>query len=104
VTALSDENLKQDIVKIDGSWATSALKDVFPASYAFKTEPNKQRFGVVAQQLRQHLPSLVHETADHSLSVEYQGLIPLLLASLQDAHQRIAALENVVAHIPLCYE
>ena len=59
---------------------------------------------VVAQQLRQHMPSLVHETADHSLSVEYQGLIPLLLASLQDAHQRIAALENVVAHIPLCYE
>jgi hypothetical protein len=46
----------------------------------------------------------VHETADHSLSVEYQGLIPLLLASLQDAHKRIAALENVVAHIPLCFE
>ena len=104
ITANSDRNLKQDITVLDNRWATTALNDIQPSSYAFKTDPNRLRYGVVAQDVQAVMPELVHENAEHSLSVDYMGLVPLLLASLKDAHSRISRLENVIAHSTLVME
>lgn len=104
ITANSDRNLKQDITVLDNRWATTALNDIQPSSYAFKTDPNRLRYGVVAQDVQAVMPELVHENAEHSLSVDYMGLVPLLLASLKDAHSRISRLENVLAHSTIVME
>jgi hypothetical protein len=59
---------------------------------------------VIAQDVRTVLPEIVHENENHSLSVDYLAMVPLLLASLKDAHQRIARLENVMAHSTIVME
>jgi hypothetical protein len=66
----------------------------------------KQHYGFLAQDLQQVYPDLVYTSGDGSLGVDYQGLIPIIVAQLQqlkaqlDAKDaRIVALELAVAKL-----
>jgi len=66
------------------------LKEIlklYPVSYNWKRNPNQQRqLGLIAQDVQSIIKELVHvgEDIDQTLSLNYTGLIPVLIKALQD--------------------
>jgi hypothetical protein len=66
----------------------------------------RQHYGFLAQDIQKVFPNLVYTTSDGTLGVDYQGLIPIIIAQLQvmktqidDKDTRIDALEKTVAKL-----
>ena len=72
-----------------------AVSQLQPKSYEFIVNPNQQRFGVIAQELEQVLPTLVN-TTNGSKSVNYVEIIPFLIGSIQYLKQTVECLQNEV--------
>lgn len=102
----SDYRLKEDVETLNGALAMSIVASLRPVSYAWRADPEKNRCnGFIAHELQAVLPEAVfgekdavRENDDGSTSVVPQmidqtRLVPLLIAALQDAHARIAAIE-----------
>ena len=53
--------------------------------------------GVLAQEVRQVLPHLVKEDDNGLLSVNYSGLIPVLIEAIKEQQKRIDELEKRIA-------
>ncbi|MBL4587130.1 MAG: tail fiber domain-containing protein [Flavobacteriales bacterium] len=132
----SDENLKQNIEALNG--ASDILTQLNPVSYDFRRDeyPDMQlpaglQMGLLSQELQLVLPGLVKETTQPAqydssgnvispqvdfLSVNYTGLIPLLISGIQqqqqeldtkedrmsDLEQRLETLENCINAAGLC--
>jgi hypothetical protein len=54
----------------------------------------KKHYGLLAQDLQKLYPDLVYEDANGYLSVNYIGIIPLLIESIKDLHEEIEALKK----------
>lgn len=111
----SDRRLKKDIEPMEG--ALEELKQLNPYAYYFKRNqeknsylPEELQFGLVAQELQEIYPNLVRESdqlsetsssSERTLSVNYIGLIPVLIASMQeldaDKEREIDALNEKIA-------
>jgi len=81
----SDRRLKKEIRDLDqGLDEVLALR---PVSYLWKEHPEKgTQVGLIAQELREVIPEVVHQADDEqgSLSVEYMALLPVLVKALQE--------------------
>lgn len=110
----SDRKLKADIRPLDNASAKIML--LKPSSYTYKTEefkamnlPQGPQMGLIAQELEQVFPGLVSEVKGYTLpgvngeraqevsaykTVNYLGLITLLIASAQEQQLRIEKLEE----------
>jgi hypothetical protein len=53
-----------------------------------------QNYGVVAQELEEVLPELVSGHDEESLTVDYMGLVPMLVKEVQALRSRVAQLEE----------
>ncbi len=114
----SDKRYKKNIVSIDQSISTIGILSLNPVEYNleqryYKT-PNdsakietpyfdensqlfkKKHFGLIAQELQRIFPDLVYEDIDGYLSVDYIGLIPLLIQSIKEQKAEIEALKLVL--------
>lgn len=49
----------------------------------------KKHFGLIAQELQEVYPDLVYESPDGMLAVDYVGLIPVLIQSIQELKSQI---------------
>jgi len=56
----------------------------------------KKHYGLIAQELREIYPNLVYEDGDGYLSVDYVGIIPLLISSVKELNEKIDALERML--------
>ena len=100
----SDYRLKENV---NYDWdATSRLKQLKPARFNFKTEPDKTIDGLIAHEVSEIVPNAVHGEKDEMKNGQpfYQGidhskLVPLLTKSLQEAMARIETLETKVAKL-----
>ncbi len=106
----SDKKLKENVVKEDN--ALDILRRLNPVSYSYKAEtykgfnlPTTKQHGLIAQEVQAVLPELVRTTryttkdesgkskaSDEFLSVNYQGLIPILIKAVQEQQAQIDAL------------
>ena len=86
--ASSDERLKDNITTVPVGLVDS-LKG---REWEWK-ESGEKGSGVVAQELEQVLPHLVHEDDDGVKSVSYMGLCAYLIEELKDCRERLAVLE-----------
>ena len=59
---------------------------------------NKLHYGLLAQEVKNVFPSLVHEDAEGYLSVNYIELIPLLIQAINTQQQQIADLQAQIAN------
>jgi len=85
--SLSDENQKENIRLIsDPIWRTDQLRGV---QFNFK-ESGKASAGIIAQDLQRILPELVEQ----DMSVNYSGVIGLLVEAVKELNRRIVELEN----------
>ncbi len=104
----SDERLKSDINKLSVervynlyqlngySYQIKSMMDEFENGERInhgevKTNPS---IGVMAQEVKELFPELVLEDRDGMMSINYDGLIPVLIEALKDQNERIEALEN----------
>ncbi len=107
----SDEKLKKDIQALDH--ALDKIQQLRPTSYKFRTDEEKfaylnlgeeEQFGLIAQELKTVFPNLVRETEEYDENgenrgfslhaVNYDGLIPVLIAGMQEQQREIEALHK----------
>lgn len=92
----SDSRLKHDIERIEN--ATSKLEAINGYTYFLNGSKSKSG-GVIAQEVKEVLPEIVHELSDTDggekhLSVQYHGITALLIEALKESNARIRALEE----------
>jgi len=106
----SDRKLKESIQPLNG--ALESLKKLKPSTYHFKHAENKSlnlpeelQFGLIAQELKEIFPNLVKESSiineedefnDTIHSINYTGLVPILIKSIQEMDQVIIEKENAI--------
>ena len=90
----SDRRLKSGIQDADD--AGSKVDAIQVRQFDWIANNAHQDYGMVAQELREVIPSVIHESpdADKMLSVDYAGLVPMLVKEIQSLRARVAQLEN----------
>ena len=91
--ASSDYRIKENVISIsDTSYNIDKLR---PVTYT-NTKAEKQDFGVIAHEIQQQLPFLVsgEKDGENYQSVNYNGLIGLLLNEVQQLKKRVQELEQ----------
>ena len=99
----SDINLKENI-EVLNPLLTNKLEDLRPVSYTLKSDKVKQiHYGFIAQELEEVLPELVEiypqkiketDKYEYIKSINYLGLIPLLVHKVQTLEKRIKNIEE----------
>lgn len=114
----SDMRLKRDISEIKSD-ALSKLSRLNPIQYFWDKEQyiklkmndidssdkgkhtlvdvlldNNIHYGLLAQEVKELYPELVHEDAAGVMSINYMELIPLLIQAVQDLSEQVEALSN----------
>ena len=81
LTLASDMRLKSNILTLGST--LSQLLQIDGKSYTFKST-GKKSVGVLAQEIQEQFPELVVERQDGMLTVNYQGLIPILINAIKE--------------------
>ena len=90
----SDARLKANIVSLGSTLAK--LLQIDGKSYTMKKdESEKQKIGLLAQDIEKVFPELVSES-NGIKSVNYQGLVPVLMNALKEQEERIKRLEELL--------
>ena len=89
---LSDYRIKTNVQTLDATYHVDNLR---PVSY-YNTVANNQDIGLIAHEIQQHYPYLVHgeKDATDSQSVNYTGIIGVLIHEIQQLKKRVTELEN----------
>ena len=88
-TSSSDRRVKTDIKAIDPDLA----KQLIPVAFRMVSNPEKQRYGFIAQDVQPVIPDVVTEGENGYLGLNYQELIAPLYALVQEQETRITQLE-----------
>ena len=81
----SDRRYKHDIDDI-GDDKLDMLRKLRPRQYQVNGY-GRQKYGLIAQEVREVLPEIVHENDAGFLSVDYMAIVPMLLKRLQQLEQ-----------------
>ena len=90
----SDERLKENIV--DAPSASDDIDAIQIRSFDWKADGSHQKYGVIAQELNNVIPSAVDMTQDENrhASVDLSKLVPMLVKEIQSLRARVAQLEG----------
>ena len=91
----SDINLKENIRQVES--ASELVSKLEGVHFSWK-ETGKETIGVIAQQIEEHLPQLV-QTGDTHKTVNYNGLIGVLIEAVKEQGQMIAALQAEIEEL-----
>jgi hypothetical protein len=90
--SLSDYRIKTNIMALDETYTVDKLR---PVKY-FQTHINREKYGLIAHELQEIYPFLVNGEKDGEQlqSVNYTGLIPILIKEIQILKERLRMLEE----------
>ena len=91
----SDRNLKKDIEELTDDF--DKLLKLNPVSFKWKnnfSENSNIQYGLIAQDVEEVYPNLVEKDQDSNLTVNYIGLIPLMLAHMKKMHELLQKLTS----------
>jgi hypothetical protein len=99
-TMPSDERLKNNVKNLENG--LEIIEKLRPVSYTWKEGMGRgDDFGLIAQEVEQILPELIHETAmifqnddEKYKTLSYERLVPFLIKSIQELNNKIKELEN----------
>lgn len=96
LTVHSDKRLKLNIQSLGSTLAL--LQQIDGKTYQLKTDQSKQKIGLLAQDVQNVFPELVRKSADEqeTLSVNYQGLIPVLINAVNEQQDVIESQQNQI--------
>jgi len=98
ITTSSDVRLKKNIEPL--SDMLNLVKQLNPVSYELNYGSGKRNVGFIAQELQQHLPELVTQSAteingvENPLAVSYQNMVAVLCKAVQELAKRVEELES----------
>ena len=94
LTIDSDARLKSNIISLGSTLAK--LLTIDGKSYTVKTNELESKIGLLAQDVQKVFPELVKTASDsdQTLSVNYQGLIPVLINAIKEQQKQINELKN----------
>ena len=92
VNTSSDRKFKENIQPITS--AVDTIKGLDGVSFNWK-ETGQKSYGVIAQQLQELLPELVHQS-EHGLSVSYLPIIAILIEAVKEQQKQIDELKQKV--------
>lgn len=96
ITAYSDSRIKDNIIVIDDALnKVSKLKGV-TYNRIDVDDKDKRYVGLIAQDVQSVMPEAVtvHKDVNQTLSVDYQGLVGLLVEAVKELESKVAALEG----------
>ena len=96
LTINSDMRLKSNIMSLSG--ALAKLLEIDGKTYTMKSNEKDAKIGLLAQDVQKVLPELVKESDDRegTLSVNYQGLIPVLINAIKEQQEQIDELKQLL--------
>ena len=96
VNISSDARLKSNIVSLGSTLSKLLLID--GKSYTMN-KSGEEKIGILAQDIQEVFPELVSKDDNEMLSVNYQGLVPVLINAIKEQEDKISRLENLVEQL-----
>jgi hypothetical protein len=95
LTVDSDARLKANITSLGNTLSKLLLID--GKSYTLKSDESIEKIGLLAQEIQRIFPELVKQAGDDegTLSVNYQGLIPILINAIKEQQEQIKHLKKI---------
>ena len=95
LTVDSDARLKANITSLGNTLSKLLLMD--GKSYRLKSDESVEKIGLLAQEIQKIFPELVKQAEDDegTLSVNYQGLIPILINAIKEQQKQIRDLKKI---------
>ena len=90
---VSARNKKKKLKKL--SLGMAVVKELIPYQYEYKEKAGKVQFGFIAEEVETILPNLVYESQGVK-SLNYQGLIPVLVNAIVEQQKEIEKLKKEV--------
>ncbi|MFL2586922.1 MAG: tail fiber domain-containing protein [Flavobacteriaceae bacterium] len=96
LTVNSDARLKSNIISLGSTLAK--LMQIDGKSYTMKSNEKENKIGLLAQEIIEVFPELVKEGDDKNgtMSVNYQGLIPVLINAIKEQQKQIDELKELL--------
>lgn len=96
LTQSSDARLKKNIAPIES--ALTSLMKINGYRYQWQNQYRSQekQIGVLAQEVQKVFPELVDTDEQGMLSVNYSGLVPVMISAIKQQQQQIQNLESVI--------
>jgi len=97
---LSDSSLKTSIQLIDD--ATNKILNLRGTTFRFKSEisdDNKISYGFIAQEVQTIVPDLVEKNDDSMLTVNYVGIIPIMVEAIKERQTKLIKQMNDIAKL-----
>ncbi len=79
----SDQRVKTDIRSLAYEDAVDVLSKLRPVTFKYTSNPDKKRFGFIAQEVQTKYPEMVNENSEGMLAIDQQQLISVLVRVLQ---------------------
>jgi len=93
-TATSDITLKENLLDIDG--ALQKITQINGYTYNFIKTPELRNAGLVAQEVEKVVPEAVTENSDGIKSIDYNGVIALLVSAIKEQQAEIDLLKEKI--------
>ena len=96
LTVNSDARLKSNIVSLGATLSKLLLID--GKTYTMKSNEAIEKIGLLAQEVQKAFPELVKQAGDDegTLSVNYQGMIPVLINAIKEQQKQIDELKALI--------
>ena len=96
LTINSDARLKSNIITLGSTLSKLLLID--GKSYTMKANESVSKIGLIAQEVQKSFPELVKQANDSegTLSINYQGMIPILLNAIKEQQAQIKILKKLI--------
>ena len=96
LTVESDARLKANITSLGNTLSKLLLID--GKTYTLKSQESIEKIGLLAQDIQKIFPELVKESGDEqgTLSINYQGLIPILINAIKEQQTELQKLQKEI--------
>ena len=82
----SDRRLKENIASLDAS--LDKILGLKPVSYNMIDNTEQTQLGLIAQEVLEHFPEVVHQGSDGYYSLNYSGLVAPMISAIQELEAR----------------
>jgi|GEM_PF-3460710 len=89
LTQASDARLKQNIQPLSSTLNKLATINGYTYNWINSLRDTEEQIGLLAQEVQQNYPQLVKQNSKGELSVNYSGLVPVLLEGIKEQQKQI---------------
>jgi hypothetical protein len=96
LTQASDARLKKNIQPLSSTLKNFNQLNGYTYNWINEQKDNEQQIGLLAQEVQKIYPQLVKQNDKGELSVNYTGLVPVLIEAIKDQQKQIDELKKAI--------